>query len=169
MRELEPLSPTGLMSGRVYVNTRRPDEAIRDLEETLELNPRADLALQVLGHAYLQKGMNDEAIDAFRRAAALSGVRDSAHLAYGYAVAGRRADAKRLIESLVASAGSRYVPPFHIALAYAGLGDKDAAFRWLERAYDERASFMDGVKMTPGFDVLRSDPRFASLLARMHF
>jgi len=169
MREIDPLSPIGLMSGRVYVSSRRPDEAIRDLQETLELNPRSDLALQLLGHAYLQKGMNDQAIDALRRAAVLSGVRDSAHLAYGYAVAGQRSDAKRLIELLVASDGSRYLPPFHIALAYAGLGDKDAAFRWLERAYDEHASFMDGVKVTPGFEVLHSDPRFAALLERMHF
>jgi len=158
-----------LLSGRVYVSSRRPDEAIRDLQETLELNPRSDLSLQLLGHAYLQKGMNAEAIDAFRRAAALSGVRDSAHLAYGYAVTGHRADAKRLIERLVASDGSRYLPPFHIALAYAGLGDKDAAFRWLERGYTEHASFMDGINVTPGFDVLRSDPRFAALLKRMHF
>ena len=94
-------------------------------------------------------------------------MRDSAHLAYAVAV--HRADGKRLIERLVASDGLRYLPPFHIALAYAGLGDKDAAFRWLERAYDERASFMDGLKVTPGFDVLRSDPRFAALLKRMHF
>jgi tetratricopeptide (TPR) repeat protein len=157
------------MSGRVYVNSRRPDDAIRDLQETLELNPRSELAIQLLGHAYLQKGMNDEAIDAFRRAAALNGVRDSAHLAYGYAVTGHRDDAKRLIETLVASDRTRYLPPFHIALAYAGLGDKDAAFRWLDRAYNERASFMDGIKVTPGFKVLHSDPRFAALLKRMHF
>jgi len=169
LRELDPLAPTGLMSGRVYVSSRRPDEAIRDLQETLELNPRSDLALQLLGHAYLQKGMNDQAIDAFRRAAALSGVRDSAHLAYGYAIAGHRAEGKQLVETLVASDRSRYLPPFHIALAYAGLGDKDAAFRWLDRAYDEHASFMDGIKVTPGFDVLHSDPRFAALLERMHF
>jgi tetratricopeptide (TPR) repeat protein len=169
MRELDPLSPTGLMSGRVYVSSRRPDDAIRDLQETLELNPRSDLSLQLLGHAYLQKGMNDEAIDAFRRAAVLSGVRDSAHLAYAYGVTGHRADGKRLIETLVATDQARFLPPFHIALAYAGLGDKDAAFRWLERGYNEHASFMDGLNVTPGFDVLRSDPRFAALLARMHF
>jgi Tfp pilus assembly protein PilF len=169
MRELDPLSPSGLISGRVYVNSHRPDEAIRDLQETLELNPRSDLALQVLGHAYLQKGMNTEAIDAFRRAAVLSGVRDSAHLAYAYGVTGHRDDGKRLIEALVASDRSRYLPPFHIALAYAGLGDKDAAFRWLERAYTEHASFMDGLNVTPGFDVLHSDPRFTALLERMHF
>jgi len=169
VRELDPLSPTGLLSGRVYVNTRRPDAAIRDLKEALELYPRSDLALQQLGHAYLQKGMNDKAIDAFRRAAVLSGIRDSAHLAYAYGVTGHRADGKRLIERLVASGRNRYLPSFHIALAYAGLGDKDAAIRWLERGYDERASFMDGLNVTPGFDVLRSDPRFVALLKRMNF
>ena len=169
MREIDPLSPAGLIAGRVYVNTRQPDSAIRVLQETLELNPRSDLALQLLGHAYLQKGMNTEAIDALRRAAALNGVRDSAHLAYAYAVAGDRDRAKSLVEALVSSGGSRYLPPFHIALAYSGLGDKDAAFRWLERGYEERASFMDGLKAAHGFDGLRSDPRFASLLERMHY
>jgi len=169
VREIDPLSPTGLLSSRVYLSTRRPDAAIRDLEETLELYPRSDLAFQLLGHAYLQKGMNDKAIEAFRQAAALSGVRDSAHLAYAYAVTGHRADAKRLIETLVSSEPNRYLPPFHIALAYAGLGDKDAAIRWLERGYDEHGSFMDGLNVTVAFDVLRSDPRFVALLKRMHF
>jgi tetratricopeptide (TPR) repeat protein len=169
MRDLDPLAPMALMSGRVYVNSHRPDEAIRDLPEMLEANPLFELGIQLLGHAYLQKGMNDAAIDAFRRAAALNGARDSAHLAYGYAVTGHRAEGQRVIEALVASGERRYLPPFHIALAYAGLGDKDAAFRWLDRAYDEHASFMDGIKVTPGFDVLHSDPRFSALLKRMHF
>jgi eukaryotic-like serine/threonine-protein kinase len=168
VREIDPLSPTGFLSSRVYLSTGRPDAAIRDLEEGLELYPRSDLGLQLLGHAYLQKGMNDKAIEAFRRAAALSGVRDSAHLAYAYGVTGHRADGKRLIEALVASERNRYLPPFHIALAYAGLGDKDAAIRWLERGYDEHGSFMDGLNVTRGFDVLRSDPRFVALLKRMH-
>jgi serine/threonine-protein kinase len=169
VREFDPLSPAGGLSGRVQVSNRRPDAAIRDVEETLELYPRSELALQVLGHAYLQKGMNDKAIEAFRRAAALSGVRDSAHLAYAYAVTGHRADGQRLIETLVSSERNRYLPPFHIALAYAGLGDNDAAIRWLERGYAEHGSFMDGLNVTRGFDVLRSDPRFVALLKRMHF
>jgi tetratricopeptide (TPR) repeat protein len=96
---------------------------------TLEPYPRSDLARQLLGHAYLQKGMHDAAIDAFRRTAALNGVRDSAHLAYGCAVAGRRAESRQLVEILVASERERYVPPFHIALAWAGLGERDAPFR----------------------------------------
>jgi Tfp pilus assembly protein PilF len=169
VREFDPLSPAGGLSARVQVSNRRPDAAIRDAEETLELYPRSELALQVLGHAYLQKGMNDKAIQAFRQTAALSGVRDSAHLAYAYAVTGHRADGQRLIETLVSSERNRYLPPFHIALAYAGLGDKDAAIRWLERGYDEHASFMEGLNVTREFDVLRSDPRFVALLKRMHF
>jgi serine/threonine-protein kinase len=168
-RDLDPLARSSGMTGRVYVSSRRPDEAIRDLLEALEINPQSDLALQVLGHAYLQKRMYDESIVAFRRAAALSGARDSAHLAYAYAIAGRRDEATRIVQMLVGSERERYVPPFHIALAYAGLGEKDEAFRWLERAYSDRASFMDGLNVTPGFDILRSDPRFSSLLHRMHF
>ncbi len=168
-REFDPLSPTGLMSARAYLNSQQPDAAVRDLEETLEIYPRSDLALQLLGHAFLDKGMNDRAIEYFRRAAALNGVRDSAHLAYAYGVTGHRADGKGLIETLVASDRKRYLPPFHIALAYAGLGDKDAAIRWLERGYNEHASFMDGLNVTRGFDGLRSDPRFVALVGRMHF
>jgi hypothetical protein len=118
MRELDPLSPTGLMSGRVYLSSRRPDEAIRDLQETLELNPRSDCRSNCSGMRTCRRNerRGDRRVP---RAAALSGVRDSAHLAYGYAVTGHRDDGKRLIESLVASDGSRYLPPFHIALAYA--------------------------------------------------
>jgi hypothetical protein len=71
------------------------------------------------------------------------------------------------VQALLDPAQHRDVLPFHLAMAYAGLGDVDAAFRWLERGYDERASFMDGVKVTPAFDVLRSDPRWERLLSRM--
>src|SRR4029079_2984858 len=58
-REFDPLSPTSLIAAVVYLNTNRPDAAVRDLDETLEIYPRSDLALQLLGHAFLQKGLND--------------------------------------------------------------------------------------------------------------
>ncbi len=167
-RAADPLAPhVGAILGRVYVNSRQPDRAIAVLREALEFGPELDLVHQQLGHAYLQKGMSREAIASFRRAAELSGVRDTAHLAYAYAVTGTRAEAERIVQTLLDSAEYRYALPFHLALAYAGLGDVDAAFRWLERGYDERASFMDGVRITPAFDVLRSDPRWTQLLRRM--
>ena len=166
-RTLDPLVPTGALTGRVYVNTKQPDAAIRELHEALELRPRLDLAHQLLGHAYLQKGEHAEAIASMQRAAELSGPRDSAQLAYMYGATGRPAEARLILQRLLDSAPDRYLPPFHIAMAYAGLGDADEAFRWLETAYEERASFMDGLAVTMGFDSIRSDPRFDRLLGRM--
>ena len=154
------------MLGRVYVNTGQPDLAIRHLREALELNPHLDLAYQQLGHAYLQKGMPAEAITALRRAAMLSGARDSANLAYAYAVTGQRAEALRVLRTLV-HPSRRHVPSFHVAMAYVGLEDADAAFRWLDRGYEERGSFMDGIKVTAAFAPLHSDPRWHRLLRRM--
>lgn len=167
-RALDPLSPhVGNLLGRVYVNARRPDDAIRHLRDTLELSPDSDLAYQQLGHAYLQKGMHAEALAALHQAAALSGPRDAAHLAYAYAVTGDAAAARRIVQDLVDAAGNPNVAPFHIAMAYVGLGETDMAFAWLERGYDERAAFMDGVKITPAFEPLHADPRWAALLRRM--
>jgi hypothetical protein len=56
-----------------------------------------------------------------------------------------------------------------VARVYAGLGDKEKAFVWLEKAYAERASQLSWVKVDPTFDPLRSDPRFQDLLRRMNF
>ena len=167
-RTIDPLAPlVGVVRGRVYVNAGRPAEAIQPLTEALALSPDLDLAYQQLGHARLQLGRHAEAIAAFRQAATLSGIRDSAHLAYAYAVAGRRAESERIVRTLLASSSRRYVPPFHIAMAYAGLGDTDAAFAWLQRGYRERGSFMDGLAVTPAFASLHGDPRWRPLLRRM--
>jgi len=167
-RRLDPLR-VGIVAllGRVYVNWGRPDEAIAALDQAIDLNPQADLAWQQLGHAYLLKHQSADAIAAFRKAAALSGLRDSAHLAYAYAVTGDRATAERIVGDLVASSSRRYVSPFHIAMAYSGLGRVDDAFAFLERGYEERASFMGGVKVTAAFAPLHGDPRWSRLLAKM--
>lgn len=165
---LDPLRVgVGALLGRAYVNWGRPDEAIAALDQVIELNPQADLAWQQLGHAYLLKKQSGDAIAAFRKAAALSGLRDSAHLAYAYAVTGDRATAERIVGDLVASSSRRYVSPFHIAMAYSGLGRVDDAFAFLERGYEERASFMDGVKVTAAFEPLHGDRRWERLLAKM--
>jgi len=166
-RLTDPLAPAiPQVLGRIYVSQRKPDLAIRSLKEALELNPVLDLSYQQLGHAYLQKKMYPEAFDALRRAAALSGARDSAHLAYAYAVAGQRREAQKIVRTLVDTLQHRYVPPVHIAVAYAGLGDVDEVFRWLERSYQEHGSFMGAVKVETAFDLLHGDPRWPALLRR---
>lgn len=167
-READPLAPhVYAVLGRVHVNARQPDAAVACLREAVELGPDLDLVHQQLGHAYLQQGLGDEAIGAFSRAAQLTGVRDTAHLAYAYAVTGARARAESIMHSLLDSREYRHVLPFHLAMAYTGLGNIDAAFEWLDRGYEERSSFMDGVKVTPAFDPLHADPRWERLLGRM--
>jgi tetratricopeptide (TPR) repeat protein len=166
-REIDPLTPTGVLSGRIYVDTHRPDAAIRVLQEAIELDPRHDLAHQLLAHAYLQKGRPDEAIAWMRRAATLSGARDLAQLAYVYARTGDTAEARRVLAGLLEGGEPLDLLGFHLAMAYAALGDSDRAFRWLEAAYAQHASFMNLLAVSTGFESLHSDPRFDHMLRRM--
>jgi tetratricopeptide (TPR) repeat protein len=166
-RALDPLTPNGVMSGRILVDTGQTDTAIRILREEVELDPRRDLAHQLLAHAYLQKGMNAEAIDSMQRAAALSGPRDLAQLAYVFAVTGDTGEARRILSGLLANESRPAVLGFHLAMAYAGLGDADEAFRWLEAAFDERGSFMNLLGVSAGFESVRADRRYEDLLRRM--
>jgi Flp pilus assembly protein TadD len=153
--------------GRTYVHARRPARALAPLRAAVELNPDFALTHEVLGQAYLQLGRPAEALAAFRRAAVLSGPRDSAQLAYALAVTGDRPQAERILRELLASQRRRYLPPVGIALAYVGLGDRDAAFAWLERGVREHAAFMDSIYTMPVFDPLRGDPRWTSLMRRL--
>jgi tetratricopeptide (TPR) repeat protein len=163
----DPLLPIALLSGRIYVDTHRPDEAIEVLQEQIELDPRLDLAHQLLAHAYLQKGRSEEAIDSMRRAAGLSGPRDRAQLAYVHAKTGDPGEARRLLDGLYEDSEALDLLGFHLAMAYGHLGEPDEAFRWLEAAYTQRGSFMNLLAVATGFGPLRSDLRFDELLRRM--
>ena len=87
------------------------------------------------------------------------------NLAYAYAVSGRKEEAREILTSLKNPSGQVFSNAPEIALAYAGLGDRDKSLTWLEEAYSQR--FNPGVMLRPGFDSLRSDPRFESLLLRV--
>jgi TolB-like protein/DNA-binding SARP family transcriptional activator len=165
-RHYDPLAPTiSNLAGRMYVQWQKPDQAIAQLNQALELSPRMDLAWQQLGHAYLQKGMPAEAVDALERAAALSGARDSAHLAYAHAVTGRHDVAAQILDAVLATP-DRDALAFHIALAYSGLGNHDRAFAWLERGLAQAASFMGTMTVEHGFRPLHGDPRWQALVRR---
>jgi serine/threonine-protein kinase len=164
---LDPLHPAAVLTGRIYVDTGRPDEAIRILQELIDLDPRRDLAHELLAHAYLQQGMNTEAIESMLRAAALSGARDSAQLAYVYAMTGNPAEARNVLSRLAGSGERLDQLGFHLAMAYAGLGEVDEVFRWLDAAYRERGGFMNLIAVTYAFRGVRDDPRFGDLLQRM--
>jgi TolB-like protein/DNA-binding SARP family transcriptional activator len=165
-RHYDPLAPAiSNLAGRVYVAWQKPDQAIAQLKQALELNPHMDLAWQQLGHAYLQKGMTAEAVDAMERAAALSGARDSAHLAYAHAITGRHVLAAQILDSVLTSPAVELLA-HHIALAYTGLGNDDQAFLWLERGLAQAGSL--GMRVESGFRRLHSDPRWERLTSRQN-
>jgi tetratricopeptide (TPR) repeat protein len=155
----------------VFYFARQYDEAVEQCRKTLELDPHFHQAHWMLGQAYRQKGMYDEAIAEFQKAVALSGGEpiQVAVLGHGYAVAGNRAEAQKILNDLKELSKRRYFPPYFIALIHVGLNDKDQAFEWLEKAFAERSANLTVLRAEPMFDPVRSDARFQDLLHRVGF
>jgi len=168
-REVDPLSVRINMNvGWVLYWARRYNEAIQELSRVVALDPNFFQTHQTLGWAYVQTGAYDQAIAAFKKALDLgAGSQVDTDLAHVYAVSGRLSDANALLRRIIANAGRRYVSSADIAVVYAGLGDNDQAFAWLERAYDERSRPILQLRINPRLDRLRPDPRFASLIRRV--
>jgi TolB-like protein/Tfp pilus assembly protein PilF len=169
--ELDPLS--------LYDNTnlgwhlrmaRRYDEAIEQLRMTLDMDPTFAQGRLDLGQVYEQKKMYEQAIVEFRKAITLYGgsAPSTAALGHAYAVAGKRDEAEKVLSELKALSKQKYVSSFDVAVIYTGLGEKEQAFAWLEKAYKQRDGWLAGrLKVDPRLDSLRSDPRFADLLRRV--
>ena len=164
--ELDPLSlgiSRGL--GYAYYDARQYDKAIEQERKTVEMDPNYAPAHSVLGRAYLEKGMYKEGIEEFEK----EGSTGLLNLGRAYAMAGRKAEAQKVLDQLITQSRQKYVAPKNVALIYAALGEKDKAFEWLEKSFqDHSVCSALGVKSFPGFDPLRSDPRFADLLRRMN-
>jgi len=167
------LDPVSLAISRAlgfrFYEARRYDEAVQQLRKTLELDPTYAQARYTLGLACVQTGRFDEAIRELKEGITLSGGSRTiiGALGYAYARAGRRDEARRVLQELMAQSSGRYVSPYNIALIFAGLGDNNRAFEWLERAYQTRASRLGWLAVLPEFDPLRPDPRFNDLLRRI--
>jgi TolB-like protein/DNA-binding winged helix-turn-helix (wHTH) protein len=183
--------------GGYLANLGRNDEAMAQLNYAIELDPLSlmyrgtvgwfaymsrqyDLAIRQfesmgddfgLAYSYQEKKMYPEAIAAIQRHAQRHS-RTMVHvasLAYIYGLVGRRREALKLLEELRETARHRYVSPSLFVYAYMGLGEKNKALRWLERAYEDRDEWMQATKVWPALDPLRSEPRFQALLRRMNF
>jgi TolB-like protein/DNA-binding winged helix-turn-helix (wHTH) protein/Tfp pilus assembly protein PilF len=168
-RELDPLSlDINAQFGRVYRDARRYDEAVDQCRKTLELDPNFTMAHWCLGLAYVGKKMYTDAIREFQKARAAGGCPcELAGLGYAYAVADNRDEALSILRQMKTQSQQSYPFSCLIAEVYAGLGDKDRAFEWLNRAYKERDGQLTSLGFDPFFDSLRSDPRFADLVRRM--
>ncbi len=174
----QQLDPGSLLvntwAGAAYFFAGRVEEAMASWQKALELDPSYPDASIALAMTYVTPGMSQNAIAALQRALILSD-RDPlvlGALAYAYARAGRREEALKLVGELKRleermEAERRNIPRFSFVWAYTGLGDKEQAFAWLEKAYQERRDRMVLLNVDPLLEPLRSDPRFLDLVRRV--
>jgi serine/threonine-protein kinase len=168
-QELDPFS-LAISSKRGFIleNARRYDEAIEQFRRVIAMDQDNFQAHWFLSHTYVASGRFAEALAASEKAVALSRTPGAlGFLGMCYGLAGRKAEANKVLKELLELNRRRYVTPPALANVYIGLGDKDHAFIWLEKAYQERSNYMAYLKVFPGDDPLRSDPRLDDLLRRM--
>jgi eukaryotic-like serine/threonine-protein kinase len=169
-QELEPLSlNTNAVVGVHLYFARQYDQAIEQCQKTLDLDQNFAPAHLFLGWAYVQKARYEEAIAAVKKATSLSPSepRSVSALGYAYAMSGQTGEAMNILDQLKELSRRRYISPHDRAIIYAGLGEKEQAFAWLDKAYADRSWPLPLLKVDPRFDSLRSDPRFADLVRRI--
>ena len=168
--ELDPLSLViNTDVGDTYYHARRYDQAIEQMRKTLEMDPSFYYAHWHLGSALAVKGDLSAAIEEYLKARALNDDPSMLGLlAHAYGVAGNKSEAMKIRDQLEALSKQRYVSAYCFALVYLGLGDKEAALRWLEKAYQDRAGdSVRFIKVDPLLDALHGDPRFEALVEKI--
>ncbi|MFN7993992.1 MAG: winged helix-turn-helix domain-containing protein [Bryobacteraceae bacterium] len=166
-RELDPLSLTihAEAAWSLYV-ARDFAASAEQCWQALVMEPKFAAAQHILGLAYEQMGMIEEAVVELENARTCAGDRPCvvAALAHVHARAGMAAEADELLKRLRETALRRYVSPYWYGLAHAGLEDREGAFGWLEKARQERDVWLTWLKVDPRFQPLQSDARFGALL-----
>jgi serine/threonine-protein kinase len=170
-QQADPLSGFANFNvGGALVFARQWDPAIEQLHRAIEVDPTFWFSHCFLGRAYEQKGKLPEAIAEFQRALELE--EDNAEiwsgLGHAYALSGKRAEAQKVLEHLKGVSAHSWVAPYNIAVIYAGLGEKERAFAFLDQAYKDRSYYLPTYLATDArIDSLRSDRRFLELRKRV--
>jgi TolB-like protein/Tfp pilus assembly protein PilF len=170
-QQLDPGSPMiNSWAGSAYFFAGRVEEAMASFQKALELDPNSGYASMVLGRAYVTQGMYQQAIAELQKTMVFNPreVMVLGALAHAYGRSGQRDEALKLVDELKRIEVERGVAPtFPFVWAYAGLGDNEQAFAWLERAYQERRERLVWLNVDPLLEPLRSDPRFHDLVRRV--
>jgi DNA-binding winged helix-turn-helix (wHTH) protein/TolB-like protein len=170
--KLDPLSLfINMVTGQFFYHMHRYDPAIEQIQKTLEIEPNFWAAHNALGRIYAEKRMYNEALTALQKAVELSGgsIEAKSQLGYTYALSGDRLQAEKIITELKKLSRQRYVAYHQIARIYAGLGKKEQALDYLEKAVDDRDTGLTFLQVVPQWDSLRGESRFADLLRRVGF
>lgn len=165
---LDPLSPAIASSVALeFFLMGDYEQAIHQIEKSLEIDPTYHPTHYLLGWIHKRRGDLAKAVDSFERVTILD---DSslylAALGYAYGFSGDRAKALNILDQLEKRSKHQYVSSYCKAMVHIGLGEKDLAFQWLERAFEERSEMILALKVGADCDSLGSDPRFHSLLHR---
>ncbi len=165
--ELDPLEVGRL--GWVFYTARQYDQGIRAFQKALELEPDDIQTHLGLGNVYGEKQMYREAIAELEKAVNLGNRHEDLVASLGKVLghSGRKQEARRLLEELDERSTHHYISPWLFAIVQIGLGEKDQAIASLEQGYTNRDQSMMWLKVSPGIDDLRSDPRFKDLLRRV--
>ena len=169
-QELDPVSIEKVAGiGEILFYQRRFDQAIEQYQKALEMDSNSGFAHWAIGNVYVKKGQYADAIAEYQKAIPLSGESPDEPAALGYALAlsGRKREALKVLDELKSRSQLSYVAPTQVAILYSGLGEKDQAFAWLNKAFEGRDFILVYLKADPSFDILRSDPRFAELMRRV--
>src|SRR5262245_25126997 len=169
-RDLDPFSLSiAAHPGWINYLSRNAEATVREARQALKLDPNFLPARRYLALGYDLQGKYNESVPEFQKALSLSPASTliKSELGYAFAKSGRREDALRVLDELQRSSGQRRASPFHFALIYVGLGEKDRAIELLNKACDERAERLVWLRVDPRFDPLRQDPRFYEIMIRM--
>jgi serine/threonine-protein kinase len=170
--EIEPLWPfAGSIQGLVISNSGQTDEAIAKLRQTYDLDPGLWMPHLFMTSALINKGLYDEAVVEARKTSELGPAQSQqiGYECYALAKSGRRDEALAVLNGLTKRSSIRYTPPYHFALSYMGLGDRENALASLETAYAEHDPMMVFLKVETKWQDLRSEPRFIELMKKMNF
>jgi serine/threonine-protein kinase len=171
-RELDPSSLTiNVSRGRLFYFSRRYDQALQHFQTIIPVEPNSAAAYFSLCQIYQQKQMHAEAFEAFIKYQRLIGMppEKAEELQKAFKVSGYPGFLRKLLDACETRAKTEHVSPAEFAELYTHLGQKEEAFAWLEKTFDERDPFIVQLKINPAFDGLRDDPRFQDLLRRVNF
>jgi TolB-like protein/DNA-binding winged helix-turn-helix (wHTH) protein/cytochrome c-type biogenesis protein CcmH/NrfG len=165
---LDPVSPLSIINrAMLFFRARRYDEAIRASQQALELDPQFINAFWWQGLSYAGNRDFSKAIASLTKAVSMNdGPLFRALLGHVYGRAGEKAKALGILKELTTMSTQRYVSPMDFAVIFAGLGDVDSTFQWLENAYETRATRVHELPWMY-FDSVRSDPRYSDLIKRI--
>jgi tetratricopeptide (TPR) repeat protein len=160
------------MSSQVAFQARDNAAAVKHARQAILIDSTLWIGYMQLAQAYGQTGETDLALEALGDAARFSGGENSKTLSlrgYVLATTSRTSEAREALRMLEGMSRERYLPPYAIALVYAGLGEREAVFQWLDKAYDARDVHLIFLPVDAKWDPFRADPRFEALIARCGF